>query len=404
MSTKTGTLLILILFGGWCATAHGTDRFYPDLIATSANGRFQFTATSPDNVNGAFRAFQTNFTYRLIDVAGNEQVWEQGLPRELSPRMAFVHDDGRVVVVDAIDEIKLFDLAGKPTGRLRLLDAAMTANEVEQYVHDTTAGPMWMWMSRWYFFSDGRRDYFVVRPYWGRRIMIDLETVSTVQPDRQLETALNHEEANFVDSTLRRALKECQSVEDPKARADIVATVDAAIQIAGQRRLKANADLLRQLEAWPLFDSSACRHDDVRPGEIAVNSYSFNPGRRRIQLALRRMGEPPAGYAVTVFSPERKNRDQYWAEREIEEARWMKQRTAPRSRAQQASKIRNGMSPQEVIRTIGPPDFVNDNWQYDLDGPSSSTLIITWSATNRVRAYWQSRPALWELNLRDDDL
>lgn len=404
MASKTGVLLFMLLFGNWSGTAYGTSRFYPDVVATSANGRFQFSATSPENANGAAAVFQTNFTYRLIDIAGNEEVWERSPRREYSPCMAFVHNDGRVIVVDAIDEITLFDFAGMQTGKLGLLATAMTANEVEQYVHDTTAGTMWKWMSRWYFFNDGLRDYFVVRPYWGRRIMINLETVTVVLPDHQLETALDREEAHFVDSTLRRALKECQSVQDPQARADIIATVDAAIQIAGQRQLKACADLLRQLEPWPLFDSTACSVDNVRLGEIATNSYSFNSGRRRIQLALRRMGEPPAGYAVTVFSPERENHDRYWAEHEIEEARWMKQRTDPRFRTQQASKIRNGMSPQEVIRTIGPPDFVRDNWQYDLDGPSPSTLIITWTATPRVRAYWQTRPALWELNLRDDDL
>ncbi len=404
MASKTGVLLFMLLLGSWCRTVYGTPRFYPDVVATSANGRFQFAATSPENANGAYSAFQTNFTYKLIDVKGSEEVWERSPQREPSPCMAFVDNDGRVIVVDAIDEIKLFDIAGKSTGKIGLLDAAMTANEVEQYVHDTTAGPMWKWMSRWYFFTDGHRDCFVIRPYWGRRIVIDLETVLTVHPDRQLETALDHEESDFVDLTLRRALKDCRSTEDPQAKADIVATVDAAIQIAGQRRPKANSSLLRQLEAWPLFDSTAISVDDVRPGEIAVNGYSFNSGRRRIQLALRRMGELPAGYSVTVFSPERANHDQYWAEHELEEARWMKQRTDPRSRAQQASKISNGMSPQEVIRTIGPPDFVDDNWQYDLDGPSPSTLIITWTATNRVRAYWQARPALWELDLRDDDL
>ncbi len=400
--------LLLLLATGFsfslCTVSQATPRFYPNLCEFSPNQRFRFTAISPDNAHPLPRSFQNDFSYCLADVDLDQVVWQHSPQDEFQPTMAFVRNDGMVVLVDAVDVLKVFNSKGEMIGEINLLEDAVTDEENERYVHDTTAGPMWKGKSRWYFFNQERDCYFVIRPYWGRRIVIDLSSVDLIQQvNDQLQKALDDEEASYAETKLNSAIKDCLNAKNDELRDDIVADLGDVIQIAGQRKLRHLATTLRQLERYPQFNSSSIGVDDVRDGEICVTRYSYNPLRRLIQLSIRRMGEKPNGHAVTAFSPERTNRDLYWAERESEEKKHTTFATPPATRAHQAMKVKSGMSPIEILRLIGPPDYVRDKWEYDLDGDSPTTLIIHWNEQNRVQSFWQTRPALWELGLRDDE-
>ncbi|KAF0246029.1 MAG: hypothetical protein FD180_1093 [Planctomycetota bacterium] len=52
-----------------CAFASATDRYYSDVKAASANGKFEAEAVSPQNAGGGRRAFQDEFTVSLKETA-----------------------------------------------------------------------------------------------------------------------------------------------------------------------------------------------------------------------------------------------------------------------------------------------------------------------------------------------
>ena len=176
-------LLILVIS---TPDALATDVWFGDTEASSANGRFLAKAESPENRKQRPHAFQRNFTYSLTDTQTHRVLWRYKSGKDAEPAgPLFVSDGGEVVSLGGFNGLTLFHPSGERVvlpGVFELLREA----EVKKFCEETTAGTFWEQFS-WNGFTrvDGK-DYFYIRTYWGRYIMIDLQkggisTSSTVQ-------------------------------------------------------------------------------------------------------------------------------------------------------------------------------------------------------------------------------
>lgn len=382
-----------------------TDRFFSDEEGKSASGRYVVTAKSPDNQGGVVRnTFQASFVYTCKDTQSGTILWTRkqpmgkpvqlgndpsrphSFPDEGSPVSIYVSDSGHTVIYTGFQELILINLTGKETNKLNVLEDGLTKDEREKYVSDTTAGPMWAGQSHWYFVEADSREYFVIRPWWGRHVILDLATGRISPPTEALRNATAKAEKAYVISILQGALdgtiKKCECCAGPHEAA-------FAAYLAGVLKIKEAIPALRKIEDDTSSGSSTMGgYAEIPQGRVDPFNYSTYTTRQIIHLALRRLGEKPGPFPCTQFRTEHKNYDQ------------MKpyvREPVPGSRHTNATKIQKGMSPEQVINLVDCPDYIPSRiWQYDMDADEPYTLAISWTDDQKVKEIEVIRPALWK--------
>lgn len=227
MELRTYASIVAIAAITHCAFA--TDRYFRDSFAVSPSGKFRIDAKSPDNRLNL--PFADNFTYTLTDTATGKVVWSRAQPRtrskgswssyatERSPMRVFVDDEGCVTAWLASETLLILDPKdGHKRGEPPIL-RAFPANEVAAYVSDTTAGPMWAQQADWYFVNmsgSPARTYFVVRPYWNHRLVIDTATARYIGL-RGYHAVTSAAECDNAGADLAPLLKECLAIETARS-------------------------------------------------------------------------------------------------------------------------------------------------------------------------------------------
>jgi len=221
-----------LLFAALCIlacdahNAFATNRYFSNITEESPSKKFKLEAVSPDNADegNRYQAFQSSFVYAFRDVEKNEVLWTRKQPgdhtginllhnpgEEGSPVSLFVSDDGWTVIWTGASELVVVDITGKERGTVPLflwkkeiVKNGFTKKENEEYVDWTTAGPRWASCSLWYFLDAGEQPLFVIRPWWGRRVILDLKSGSLIPetPDIAKQAALW--EKNHILAALRR--------------------------------------------------------------------------------------------------------------------------------------------------------------------------------------------------------
>ena len=209
-------MCIAFLVGSLFSQAWATDRYYEDLSAESPSGRYQVEAKSPDNaVPGKRLAFQSSFVYTCRDTSGNGVVWTRKQPKpeartarkakaspyvreEDSPVALFVSDAGWTVIRTGWDQLIAVDVTGHDRWRVELLSEGFTKEERAAYVVETTAGPFWSGFSQWYFLDGENQSLFVIRPWWGRHILVNIESGKFVAETLALAKLAAAYEHNYV--------------------------------------------------------------------------------------------------------------------------------------------------------------------------------------------------------------
>lgn len=151
-----------------------TDRWYSDAETRSANGRFVATSRSPENRKSTPGPFQTDFTFTLRDTIAKKVLWRFEQPSSEPGGALFVSDSGDVARLGVYSSLWLFRRTGERIMLGNVLEI-VGKPEVERYCDDTTAGVFWSQFS-WDGFhrTATGKDYFYVRTYWGRRIVVDV--------------------------------------------------------------------------------------------------------------------------------------------------------------------------------------------------------------------------------------
>lgn len=376
--------------------ARATDRYYPNQTATSPDGRFTVQATSPHNAGPRSRPFASNFEYSLTDTKTNKVLWKRtqpmarskgspnGYPEESSPTQLFVHDSGVVVAALAYETLLVLDAK---TGRKKVEAPVLEAfpkDQLDQFVRESTAGPIWRQRSDWFFLSVPGSDankptlYFVVRPYWGHRLIIDTDSGKHVglgafhnandttqldalpEPAKSVLIACLAEESRRAIDSLRAHITSIDAdhtwTDDrwPETR-----SLSVALQCIQSRRLKEAEPLLKRLEELLI------RHEKL-PDAFRLHT----------RQALRAIGAvPQPGYGVRLY-PMRKDKSYYFSDTDNP----YRGSVPLADRIANVDKVKVGMTVAQFAELLGSPDAevyeIGRSYDYDIDAPEPFTLRI----------------------------
>lgn len=379
MKTALTFLLVALPF-----CSFPTDRFYEDLHVSSMSGRYRVDATSPDNAKEGYHPFQDDFTYRCVDTKTGDDVWTRKQPEsEGSPASIMVSDSGATIVNTAYENIMVISPTGKVTRKIDFLNDALTDDENQNYVHQTTAGPMWAGLSISYFFEHKSREYYAIRPWWGRRVIVDLKNGEIQKTADKLSGACLAYEKEIVTKSLESKPKNDDEQFEQRL----------AIYLAGVLKMKKTIPYLRIAEESTVIGSSTSgglSWGEDFDNEVDPHSYETFSIRQIAQLSLRRIGEKPKPLPCNSF--------------EINEGGESKpfNPTLNRERHENVSNVKVGMSAKQILTLIGPPDYISyDKWSYDMDADRPFTLTIKMGA-RKSTAIKRQKP-IWLNGLGRDE-
>lgn len=385
----------VVLVATMASAAVATDRYFRDSFAISPNGKFRIDAKSPDNAGDRPRPFASNFTYTLTDTTTKKVIWERKQPMtrekgssyaestEGSPIGVFVNDDGLVVARLSWETLLILDsVTGNKRGEADILKA-FPMGEQSKYVSQTTAGPHWSQESDWFFLSRPAKDkdpagvYFVIRPYWNHRLIIDLTTgkhvdlgkhhnaptpaaLADAKDDiKRLLTAVMEEETRRTIATLNAAPENLKDDGDYKVDWELA----TALHTIGFRQLTQCEERLGLID----------KHFALRPKEVQDSHARL---RAKVREALRAIGKTPLpGYGVQLYPYV--NKGLFMTQ---DTDRPFKSCVPVEERAANAGKITAGMSVKDLTDLIGCPDAeLYDQgrcYDYDIDGAEACTVRV----------------------------
>ena len=393
---------ILIAIIATATPSAATDRYFHNFTAASPGGEFELEARSAAN-DASPRGvvpFAGDFQLTLRRTVDRTVIWTDSRPEFAQLIGGHVSESGWVVLWDGRDElIAVAPAGGETVGRLSIRDAVPESERLK-YTFDSTAGWHWSWLSHWYFIEIENSPHFVLRTYWGRRLLMNLERGEDVAiaPDTAklldtaerglvlsiLATAVNEEWPMGLGQPHRTLWRTAQSNRDRAA---------AAAHLAGILKVHDAAPLLEAIEG---SDSSA-RVEDPPPGVWPDRTgLQELPVTRAAQLSLRRLGAPLRGAAPM---------DAAWWDRMNGENTVRYFRISPGRTEAALNSIHPGISLDDVLRTIGPPDYrTRMEWQYDLEG-DECTLVISHARDGEKVGGVRRAPAAWlDGDERDLDL
>lgn len=377
------------------AAVMATDVSYPDQSATSPSGRYQVEAKSPDNrFRSDEKAFQSNFHYKLRDRQTKRVIWKRKQGKdEDSCESLFINDEGIVVILTSGNELTVVNLAGEQSGKIDLLSKVFSRRERKRYVVESTAGPRWQYCSLWYFVSRQNVQLFVIRTWWDRRVIVDLQKGAVVSPNRKILAACHQAEKERVLADLKTGIQTHTQWEKddglPKPRPPLTPAYQA-----GKLGFKEAIPLLRQLEISNYYGSIANSFSQEFDGEVDPGDYKTFTLRQIVQLSLRRLGATPRNLPVTGF---------YVSYKDYRKNHPLKTGPLVQPKTTCIPKLKQGMTPERAISLIGTPDVVRSegNWEYDL---KHSTLILSWDGRH-IKGIREKHPPNWQVgNMRDLDL
>ena len=345
-----------------------TDRFYSDLHVSSKSGRYRVDATSPDNVGDGYSPFQDDFTYHLIDTKTGDTIWtrKQPDPSEGSPVSISVSERGVTIIYTAYDQVMIVSPQGKIVNKIDFLKDALTKNEYQNYVHQTTAGPMWAGFSISYFFEHSSRQYYVIRPWWGRRVIIDVENGKLQKTNDILNSVCIKTEKEIVMNSL---------ASKPKNKDDHLERC-LPLYLAGALKIKEAIPYLRTAEKSTLSFSSTMgglswneNFDDA----VDPHSYSTFSIRQIAQLSLRRLDETPQALPCHLFEITKAGESKPFKPK------------LKNKRHENVGLVKVGMPAKQILMLIGSPDFISyDEWSYDIDANPPFSLTIKMDARKSI--------------------
>lgn len=422
-----------------------TAIFYPDDECVSLNGRFILEARSPHNgeiphQNGVpstenefafkYREHQSDFRYRLIDTNLREEisgvtsqriVWERWQEEhEDSPHELIVSDDGwsiirthgfspEILVVTPRGEVNLrIVVSGEDSEHSTSGTQSLPRNHFAwnlKHLHFTTAGHYWSAHSHRYFMSHNGISYFIVRPWWGDSLVIDLENAIVIGESEQqslgLSVVMQDTEGHWALCHLQELRNRHAEIEAYLVTRDtndiqngilsrLLSQTVSAIHLVGVHCVQESVSLLRwigELDYPSYYTGSTAMEDDWY-----LEAQTFRP---IVHHTLRMLGEVPDGYpAFNFFKYDGEDDDdEIWTEEEEDEKKlYYPLPTDLRYRREQIDLITKACRPTDVLSLVGAPDHVHrkyrpyggaerwvETWDYDfLSVDQWTTIRIIW--------------------------
>ncbi|MEL6109929.1 MAG: hypothetical protein AAFU85_28290, partial [Planctomycetota bacterium] len=237
------------------------------------------------------------------------------------------------------------------------------------------------------FISLENRNLFIIRPWWDRRVAIDLEKGRAVEVTKAIDSACLERERLWSLSQLQKAVASRQEWERDGGRPAYHFLT--AAYLAGKNGSREAIPLLSKLQDVEYSGSSVWSSSEYEPEDerdINPSHWEELTARRVVHLSLRRLGVAPGPYDCTKFDSHVERIDKN------------------RPRADFASQARKGMKPRRILELIGAPDFNEaDEWYYEIDAKDPYTLTLVWDVDG-VKDIQQTRPPIWTTERWDDEL
>ncbi len=358
---------------------------YPNISATSDSGEFRVEIVG-QRTDDFFRD-QANFTYRSFQ--SDRLVWEwkpgngKQAPQFLDdyPHEAWISNDGWVVVrTHEWFHAGLLVLSPRGEVVLRkihrsLLDdgeSGFLDSEPEKFMGDSSAGPFWSRSSIAYFSELRGRLCWTIRTWWGRRVVIDLLVGKILDPGTEDTDVAASREHAWVEKSLADGVRriEAEGPNRPEENEHFWSSVGPLLTAAfhaGWLKSAAYVPLLRRLEEVDLVGSTGY-------GPIPWAAVDTLPFRQVAKLSLLRLGHEPKWLSHYRFKVHSK-RDTPNAEALFA----FPMQPATRDH----SILVAGMDQKDVLRRIGAPDYIRNQWEYDylLDG-KEMTVCVSWDESH----------------------
>jgi hypothetical protein len=373
--------------GDWHGVGKMTFIPYPNISATSKNGgyRLEITGTPGDD----FFRDQSHFVYRLY--RSNQPEWEWSAADEQNgnsmlddyPHDAWVSDQGWVIV-RTHEWFHAGLLVISPDGRpvlrrlhRRVLDEeppGFLDTQPAGYMGDSSAGPFWARSAIAYFTHSGVNPIWVIRTWWGHRVIIDLERAIFLDESALDGDLASRMEIEWIEDTLATGAemleKEPRVVSRDSVNAAIcavMAQVITAAYHAGWLQAQSVVPFLRRIEELGAV------HQTASVGRVGWATLLTNTLRQSAKLALRRIGQEPKGLPHYSFEL----REEFWNQKDVT----IKMFPLPEQGHLRAfGQLDPGLSQTQTLYRLGAPDFIDRNyWDYDIhSGGVSRTIRIMW--------------------------
>jgi hypothetical protein len=242
------------------------------------------------------------------------------------------------------------------------------------------------------YFTAGRR-HFVVRAWWGARLVIALDQLRPIEP-QELSDELHRTECELVLRGLRHLVAETENGEQPEYDSPSTnqsrCTVGTLVHFPGLLGLIEAVPLLRVLEER-LVGSGSC---------WGYFRYAPHEERQLAQASLRRLGQAPRCYpALTFLEDERRDP-------------LRRPQPGPMdgpSRHANLSRIGRGAPLAQVYQLLGAPDELGtvsrdnsgragswrDCWRYDVDRAPPYTVVLWLGEDDAVTRIVKYFPPFW---------
>ncbi len=321
-------------------------------------------------------------TLALHDVKSNRLVWKRTASHEESYCWAvYVSNSGRAVLSRAHCSLLILDPFGNNTGEVNLIECAFSSEERKQYVKMGHHHNSWSGFSLWYPVEFEEKDLFIIRPWWGRRVVIDLASASVLDHVPQgLDKALEQRERAWVLRSLSDGVQRVHFIGKSAdgGQVDFMSTIVAAY-IAGRIPVLEAVPSLRLLER-------------ETSGSWGSSTWLEFVLPRVAHLSLRRLGQRPI---LRVAGQEQIR---------TYEGLGKVYPSVP-EREERVSRVKEGQLPDEVGEAIGAPDFIDEGysgdwksgmvWYYDMDTENPYTLKLYLSKSG-LSFLQYIRPPLWQ--------
>ena len=363
-----------------------TDRFFDDLSVSSQNKQWRLDAKSPDNRIKRYHPWQDEFVYTMFK--SGKQFWQRKQvdqdPEEGSPIKRTVASNGWAAIRTDQDQLMFVDPRGQNSSHIDDLTQCLSAQDKREFTTWSSGGLIWAPFSLWHFIDLSDRSLFVIRLWWGQQLVLDACTGERVDLTPVIGDAIRSFQIDYCRTELLLAVAD--GVGDGN-----VDRIMTAAYLAGLLRINDAVGHLKELEKSEhvgLYGGTM--GTSLENGEIDpffIQQFSL---RQVAQLSLRRLGVAPAllpvyefkqGGSRTLFRP--------------------RGRTAPTE--QSLARIKQGMTPREVLDILGSPDLVDyPEWSFDLDGENAKSVTVSWDSGS-VKDI-KTSPPLWKTGLSRDKL
>ncbi len=368
---------------------------FGQLTAVSTNGRYRVDAVSPELTSP-----DVGYLYTLTDQTTKQVVWERRQPMvrqkgngtavesEPRPRRLFVADDGSVLALVGAgigaeeSMIGLDSRDGSVRGTVPIVEA-FPKGQLDTFAPILKTSSYWETSVAEYFVTlneakpDEAVTYFVVRPFWGHRLVIDLDTMTHVYLGA-FHGAVPTSKLTHADEATKRIVSACLAEETRSALEVLTKASTVEPQDLRHYRLELESALrtvvlFRLTEAGPLLAEI-----ELRMQAMTFPWWRLEP---KLHQALRAAGRSPRPYRGEELP--RYARLPAPAAQAPTPAEYVP--LSAEVRAANAAAIKPGMTVPRMVELIGHPDFRIDSVEhgkmcdYDIDGPSPHTLRVTFS-------------------------